>query len=129
MYVRWRSRKRQRSAYGRCAEQDVHWAAILVESKRVNGKPVQRHIASLAVFTERYLKVPAQQSYIWKHVEARLRRLGKRISPVDEKHIKAALIEKIGKPPTKRQRAAFERTRRKILGAEYCEADPEGSHI
>jgi hypothetical protein len=129
MYVRWQSRERRHRAFGRSGGPDVHWRAVLVESKRIKGKPTQQHIAYLAGFTESALKIPAQQSFIWKRIEAQLRQLGDRISLDDEKRIKAVLIEKIGKPPTKRERIALERRRREQLGAEWCDAHPEGSHL
>jgi hypothetical protein len=108
---------------------DTHWRAILVESIRVNGKPVQRHIAYLAGFTESALDIPAQRSFIWKDIEIKLRQLGNRIPPSDEKRIKAALIKKIGEPPTKEQRIAFERARREALGADWCDKHPDDGHI
>jgi hypothetical protein len=39
-------------AVARTREPDVHWAAIIVESVRVDGKPTQRHVAYLGGITE-----------------------------------------------------------------------------
>jgi hypothetical protein len=55
------------------------------------------------------VRIPAQQRLVWEHVEKRLKRLGKRITEKDRKAIMAALIEKLGKPPTKAQRAKLDR--------------------
>jgi hypothetical protein len=135
MYVRWQSRKRRRPEYGyygkrlrwRSADyayaregtskQDVHWRAILVENVRIDGKPTQRHIAYLAGFTESAVAIPAQQRFLWERIEQQLDRLHNRISAADRKKIEAALIKKIGKPPTKAQRAALDRERERILGS------------
>jgi hypothetical protein len=135
MFIRWQSRKRRFPAFGRYGKsiatdlyppgfararegtnkQDVHWAAILVESVRIDGKPRQKHIARLCGFTDSAVEIPSQQCFLWQHIEERLRQLGDRISPADLKRIKAALIERIGKPPTKAQRAEVERKRKAWL--------------
>ena len=87
----------------------MHWRAVLVESTRIDGKPRQRHIAYLAGFTESAARIPAQRRLIWERIEKHLERLGKRIPAKDREAIMAALIEKIGKPPTKAQRAKLDR--------------------
>ncbi len=114
MYVRWQSRKRRRPNFGYSDQQDVHWSAVLVENKRVNGKPVQRHIAYLVGFTDSQAAIPPQRRFLWDAFRARLDRLGSRVSPQDRRRIEAALIEKIGRPATKRQRDKFDRDRRAL---------------
>jgi hypothetical protein len=95
MYLRWQSRKRRRAEFGRrYGQSDVHWAAVIVENTRVDGKPTQRHVAYLAGFTESAVAIPAQQrASILSH----------------RNRIKAALSKKIGKPPTKKQREQLDR--------------------
>jgi hypothetical protein len=115
MYLRWQSRKRSTPEFG-YGEGDTHWRAILVENTRVDGKPRQQHIAYLAGFTESAVAAPAQQRYLWDRIVERLNQLANRISPEDRRSIEAALIEKIGKPPTKAQREALDRRRKEILG-------------
>ena len=87
----------------------MHWRAVLVESARLDGRPQQRHIAYLAGFTESATRIPAQRRLIWERIEKHLKRLGKRIPAKDRESIIAVLIEKIGKPPTKAQRAKLDR--------------------
>ena len=108
MFIRWQSRQRKRARFGRSLR-DTHWRAVLVESTRVDGKPRLQHIAYLVGFTESATRVPAQQHLIWEHIERQLKRLGKRIPAKDREAIITALIKKIGKPPTKTQRAKFNR--------------------
>src|SRR5262249_1486879 len=96
-------------------KQDRHWRAILVENVRVDGKPTQRHVAYLAGFTESALAIPAQQYFLWQQIEEQLDRLHNRIPAKDRKQIEAVLIKKIGQPPTKAQRAMFERRRKELL--------------
>jgi hypothetical protein len=115
MYIRWQSRKRTIAAFG-YGREDIGWRAILVESVRVDGKPKQRHVAYLVGFTESALTIPAQQRFVWDRVEARLKHLSNRISAEDRDAIMKALVKKIGKPPTKAQRAVFDRERELILG-------------
>ena len=113
MFIRWQSRPRKRAQFGRY-ESDTHWRAILVESARIDGKPRQRHIAYLAGFTESAARIPAQQRFLWEHIEKQFKRLGKRITAKDREAIMAALIKKIGKPPTKAQRAKLDRQRARL---------------
>ena len=47
---------------------------------------------------------PEQRRLLWEQIQKRLKRLGKRIPPKDRAAIMAALIEKLGKPPSKAQR-------------------------
>ena len=109
MFIRWQSRLRQRAQFGgRSHKGDIHWRAVLVESTRIDGTPRLRHIAYLAGFTESATKIPAQRRLIWERIEKQLERLGKRIPEKDRKAIEAALIGKIGKPPTKTQRAKLD---------------------
>ena len=77
---------------------------------------VKGHIAYLAGFTESAVAIPTQQRFLWERIEKRFKRLlGNRISPKDRKRIEAVLIAKIGKPPTKAQRAALDRKRERLL--------------
>jgi len=134
MYIRWQSRKRREPQFGRLgkllyrrgwddyayaregtSQQDIHWRAILVETTRVDGKPKQRHIAYLAGFTDSAVAIPQQQRYLWGRIHERLDRLGNQLSPADRRHIEALLIKKIGKPPTKAQRAKLDRQRERTL--------------
>jgi hypothetical protein len=117
MYIRWQSRKRNRAKFGG-GHQDIGWSAILVESVRVDGKPKQQHVAYLAGFTESAIAAhPAQQRFVWDRIEDKLKRLGNRISDEDRDAIVKAVIQKIGKPPTKAQRDALDRSREEFMGA------------
>ena len=133
MYIRWQSRKRRFPQFGRwgkrvrgerklaytregTSKQDVHWSAILVENVRIDGRPTQRHVAYLAGFTDSALAIPAQQRFLWDRIKERLDGLGDRISRDDRRRIELTLIEKIGKPPTKAQRAELDRERKRLLG-------------
>jgi hypothetical protein len=66
-------------------------------------------------FTESAVAAPAQQRYLWDRIAERLNQLANRISPDDRRSIEAALIEKIGKPPSRAQREALDRRRKEIL--------------
>ena len=116
MYVVWQSRERLTAAFGPLGKRDRHWRAILVEAVQVPGKTEHRHIAYLVGFTESALAIREQQRFIWDQIRQRLDQLRKRISREDRHRIEAALIEKIGKPPTKAQRAKLDRARKRWLG-------------
>jgi hypothetical protein len=97
MYVRWQSRKRRNRAFGR-GRRDIHWRAILVKSERVNGKPMQRHIAYVGGITDSAIAIVHQRCWFWDAVKERLDGLGKRVSPEDRKNIEAAIAEKVARP-------------------------------
>jgi hypothetical protein len=99
MYVRWQSRKRRQSRYGDWRHHpDIHWSAILVENTRVDGKPIQRHIAYLAGFTKSAIKIMAQRCHLWDHIDDRLDRLGNQITTDDRTKIEATLAERVPRP-------------------------------
>ena len=98
MYIRWQSRRRQQSQFGKWTETDTGWSAIIVENTRVGGKPVQRHIAYLVGFTESAIKIAPQRCYLWDGITARLDQLGNQITPADRAKIEAAIAKKIPRP-------------------------------
>ena len=123
MFVRWQSRKRRHPAFGGpgkqirggddwaytrpgTSEQDKHWAAILVERVRVEGRPTQRHVAYLGGVTDSAIEIAAQRMFFWNDVKQRLDRLSNRITAEDRKRIEAAIAAKVP-PLTKKQREQF----------------------
>ena len=110
MYVRWHSRKRRSKPWeGREHRWVLHWRAILVESKRIDGKPRQIHVAYLAGFLRHGLRRVENRVRLWERIERRLDKLGNRVSPDDRKRIVAALAKKALAPPTKAERIAAHR--------------------
>jgi hypothetical protein len=97
MYVRWQTYKR------RSAPDDLRVSAVLVESKRINGRPVQRHIAFLGSFYVRHRNDP----------RLRWRRFWR--GEVFNSTI-AALASKVDGPPTVRERARLDRQHERMLG-------------
>ena len=75
--------------------QDVRWTAIVVENKRIDGRPRQQHVASLASITESRMEVVHQRRYFWDEVHDRLDQLGNRISIDDRRRIEAAVALKV----------------------------------
>jgi hypothetical protein len=109
MYVRWQSYKRRSKPWeGREQRWVLHWRAILVESKRVDGKPRQIHVAYLAGFIRHNLR-GSGRVWLWERIDRRLDKLGNRVSPDDRKRIVAALARKAAEPPTKAERIAAHR--------------------
>jgi hypothetical protein len=102
MYLRWQARKRVNPKYwtGKRDEwiDDVHWAAIVVESVRVDGKPTQRHIAYLSGITESAIAIVHQRYYFWQDIDDRLTRLSNRIGNDDRCRIQEALAKKVPRP-------------------------------
>jgi hypothetical protein len=121
MYVRWQSRKRRYAKFGRYYDGDTHWNAVVVENARVDGRPTQRHIVNLVGFTESQVAIPAQQRFLWDHINKQLDRVHNRISTEDRKRIEAIMVTRIGSPPTKAQRDELDRKTRQILGDGWCD--------
>ena len=90
MFVRWQTRTRRARAF---PNTDTHWAAILAESSRVDGKPTQRHIAYLGGITESAIELPAQRAFFWKEVTQQLDKLA--VSINDRVRIEAAVEAKV----------------------------------
>jgi hypothetical protein len=110
MFVRWQSRKRGSPAFGSTTrlrgrmvradtrKLDVHWAAILVEASRDNGKPKQEHVAYLGGITESAVTILAQRCFFWDDVTKRLDQLRNRIPPDERLRIENAVAERVPLP-------------------------------
>ena len=118
MFVRWQSRERNRSQFGRYGEGDIRWMAVLAETKRVDGKPQQRHIAYLGGITDSAMKIDAQRCHFWDHVSARLDALGNQITPTDRKKVEAAIAKKVPRPTPAQYKDAARHSAR-LLGWEW----------
>ena len=99
MFVRWQKSKRKARAIGRGrsnTDADTHWAAILVESTRVDGKPTQRHIAYLGGITDSgvELETPSQRAFFWQGAMQQLNQLANRVTD-DRARIEEALEQKV----------------------------------
>ena len=96
MFVRWQKRKRKSRAFGRRRrDADIHWAAILAESARVDGKPTQQHIAYLGGITESAIEIAAQRAFFWREVMRQLDQLANRILKDDRARIEEAIARKV----------------------------------
>lgn len=115
MFVRWQHRKRNSAKYGPTWEEtsetfangmpkrvkvgDTHWAAVLIESYRDNGKPRQRHVAYLGGIVETQLRdeCKCQRGWFWEGIKEKLDRLDNRIAPDERAKIEAQIAAKV--PP------------------------------
>ena len=98
MYVIWRKRKREHYA-GWDKVGDVRLTPIIVQSRRVNGKPKQDHIACLPSIIESQINDKSAVWY-WAAVEKQLARLTNRIPREDMAKIRAALDKTVPQPET-----------------------------
>ena len=78
---------------------DTHWAASLVESRRVDGKPRQRHVAYLGGICQSAidLEISHQRAYFWSRVSGCLDDLGNQVTPEQRRKIEAQIAAKV--PP------------------------------
>ena len=93
MFVRWQTRERRNRAFGGGKGPDLHWSALLVESQRIDGKPVQRHVAYLGGIAESAIELAAQRAFFWKGVTQQLDRLA--VSEDDRARIEVAVEAKV----------------------------------
>ncbi len=86
-----RTRQREDGTMG----QDVRWFAVLIQAVRVNGKPRQRHIATIASIAESGIEVDHQRRYFWDDVCERLDQLGNRLTVEDRRRVEATIAIKV----------------------------------
>jgi hypothetical protein len=107
--VRLRPRRRQASADGPWNQNDVHWAAIVVENIRVDVS--QRNIAYLGGITESGIRIVHQRYDFWQKIDDTLKRLGNRIDKRDRHCIEEALASN---RPSKAEAERVRRDARKM---------------
>jgi hypothetical protein len=127
MFVRWQ--RRVSTAWWRQKphtrkNHPAHWAAILVESVRVKGKPTQRHIAYLAGIKEERLGELNGRCRFYMDVVATLDRLGNQVSAEERKQIETTLMRKVP-CPTWQEYQEFNRHVIQVLGPGYARPVPE----
>jgi hypothetical protein len=87
MFVRWQGK-------------GTRWSAVLVESRRVNGKPRQQHVACLGSIDETQRGKDFPVLRFWGKAWRVLDRLGNRISETERERIEQSLAVKV--PPMTR---------------------------
>ncbi|MPZ40394.1 MAG: hypothetical protein GEU95_20535 [Rhizobiales bacterium] len=96
MFIRWQSRKLKKAKFGRGRDGgDTSWTAILAEAERVDGRPVQRHIAYLGSITDSAINLPtpAQRVFFYDRILEELAAL--KLAPAQRKAILAAIAKKV----------------------------------
>jgi hypothetical protein len=89
MFVRWQRRASSTEWVS------AHWAAILVESVRVEGKPRQRDVAYLGGISEGGLGSVGVRGEFWFRLSKRLDQLANRVSAEDRKRVEIAIAAKV----------------------------------
>ena len=115
MYLRWQCRRRRHPEWGtKIPRADVLWSAVVVESKRVEGKPKQYHVCFLGSITESAIEAGRSgyneyanhdRAIFFDLVSARLDALGDRLSPQDRQRIEAEIATKV--PPFTEEELAW----------------------
>jgi hypothetical protein len=75
MFVRWKRRPAKRVKSWSPPNEQA-WYAVLVESRRVDGKPRQRAVRHLGSIREGDFSMPMTVDRFWKHVDAELAAVG-----------------------------------------------------
>ena len=88
MYVKWQRRPRKRVGGSPLL------TAVLVESRRVDGNPRQKHVAYLASIRERFIGVSqGRHDGFWESVDAGLDALG--LDADSRDRVEASVAEKV----------------------------------
>jgi hypothetical protein len=118
MFIRWQ--RRRSSAPASWRREAVHLSAILAQSVRVEGKPVQRHIAYLAGIGDEIEQLGdiILRCRFWEQVTRKLDGLGKRVSPEDRRRIETAIAKRVS-CPTEDQYKQWHRQRVALLGPNW----------
>jgi hypothetical protein len=114
MFVRWQLYRSQAMNrwHRECNDKHARLRAVLVESVRINGKPVQKHIAFLGSTSIDGSDRPR----FWWEVTTRLNRLADRLSRQDRARIGETISKKVGgRLLTRSELAKFERMCAELL--------------
>ena len=129
MFVRWQSRHPSR--YHRESRTEVRWTAILAESKRVNGTPRQRHIATLGSITLALTPRPVGEIHarcaFWETATKRLDQLANQVSVDDRERVEAALAEKVPRPLAAEYLKGAQLAAIMLNGAHYLSAQAQAA--
>ncbi len=69
--------------------------AVLVESRRIDGKPRQQTVAYLGSIREGLVNLAIRRGYFWRDVTQILDGLGKRVSRDDRAKIEGRIAERV----------------------------------
>jgi hypothetical protein len=101
MYVRWINRPRTKQG-----RPTVHWAAVLVENKWIDGRPIQQHVAYLGGITQADAKRSVEQrSQFWDKATELLDGLDRQLSVEQRRKIEVSLAARVPRPTGKELRA------------------------
>jgi hypothetical protein len=102
MFIRWLTYESAIPLSSWRRPKDKRLTAILVESVRVDGKPRQRHIASLASIREdQIINDVGYRCSFWERITRKLDRLRNKVSADDRRRIEAALAKRVPCPTRK----------------------------
>jgi hypothetical protein len=101
MYVKWKRYERGFRRYHppRSRLPETLLVAVLVVSKRVNGKPRQRQLAYLGSIREERLGEARNRGWFWQSVDQATARLD--LMPTRRKRLEAALALRVPRPAAK----------------------------
>jgi hypothetical protein len=100
MFLRWIERP---------SKDGFDWTAlslILAESKRIDGKPRQRHIAYLGGIRDDEITDVGSRCIFWDSVRAAFDRLDNQIVPADRKRFEVAIAARVPRPSAKAYKTA-----------------------
>ena len=125
MFVRWQKRKRKSRAFGGGrGRADTHWAAILAESARVDGKPTQQYVAYLGGITDSAIEIAAQRAFFWREVMRQLDQLANRGLKDNRTQIEEVIAKKVPRLTRQEYKKCITRWTELGLGTEFGDMPP-----
>jgi hypothetical protein len=107
MFIRWIERPNYDGTY-------TGLSVILAETKRVDGRPRQRHIAYLGGIAEQQISDLVSRCYFWDSVRAAFNKLDNQIAPADRQRFEIAIAKRVPRPSAKAYETAARRVARKL---------------
>ena len=102
MFIRWIERPSKTPGYDETA-----LSLILAETKRIDGKPRQQHIAYLGGITDEQIANLVSRCYFWDSVNAAFDRLGNQVTADDRQRFEKVIAARVPRPsPSAYKKAA-----------------------
>ena len=108
MFIRWIERPSKTPGYDETA-----LSLILAETRRIDGKPRQRHIAYLGGITDEQIANLVSRCYFWDSVNAAFHKLGNQVTADDRQRFEKAIAARVPRPlPAAYEKAARQTAQR-----------------
>jgi hypothetical protein len=116
MFIRWieRPHNLERHPYRSEGSHGSGLSCILAETKRIKGKPKQRHLAYLGGIRTIGIANDFQRCFFWDSVTAAFDRLHNKVKPEDRKRFEAAIAARVPRPSASLYKATARKSAQRV---------------